>query len=261
LSSTRAKPLIVVHALASLLVIFIALPVFSLFARLEPPTLLEVLGNPVLAEQVRSAFRVTLEASLLAVAVLLVAGVPLAYILARYGFPGKRVVETIVDLPFVMPHAVAGIMLLTAYGRNGVASPLVSSLGVRLEDSFAGVVAVMVFVSAPLLVDTVRAGIESIDPMTEAVARSLGATQLRVILTITLPMSLRHIVAGALLAWARAVSEVGALLIVAYHPKTVNVLIIEVLNAYGLDYAVAVSALLAALAITVFVALRVVTRE
>jgi molybdate/tungstate transport system permease protein len=259
LSSTRAKAFIVIHSLASLLVIFIALPVFSLFARIEPPALREVLGGTLLAEQVRSAFRVTIEASLLAVTVLLLTGIPLAYILARCSFPGKRVVETLVDLPFVMPHAVAGIMLLTAYGRSGVASPLLDKLGTRLEDSFAGVVAVMVFVSAPLLVDTVRTGIESIDPMTEAVARSLEATQLRVLLTITLPMSLRHIVAGALLAWARAISEVGALLIVAYHPKTVNVLIIELLNAYGLGYAVAVSALLAAFAIAVFIALRTVT--
>ncbi len=248
--------LILLYAGSSLLVLFLLIPLVSLYLRLSPEALARVFGSPVLAAQVRDALATSLAASVAATLILLALGVPLAYVLARHQFPGKGVVEAIVDLPFVMPHAVAGIMLLTAYGSRGLLGPVLQRAGLRLEDSFAGVVAVMAFVSAPLLVDTVKAGIASVDPMVEAVARTLGAGPLRVFLDITLPMVWRHVAAGALLAWARGLSEVGALLVVAYYPKTLNILILEYLQVYGLPYAVAVSAAYAALVAAVFIALR-----
>lgn len=250
------ETLIPLYAAASLLVLFLLIPLASLYLRLDPEAARKVFGSPTLAEQVRNALITSLAASAVAVAALAALGIPLAYVLARRDFPGKGLVEALVDVPFVMPHAVSGIMLLTAYGSRGLLGAPLRELGLRLEDSFAGVVAVMMFVSAPLLVDTVKAGIASVDPMVEAVARTLGAGPLRVFIDITLPMVRRHVAAGLLLAWARAMSEVGALLIVAYYPVTLNILIIEYLQVYGLPYAVAVSAAFAALAVAVLAALR-----
>jgi len=252
--------MVVVSAIASLLVLALVVPVIALFARANVDTLEKVLTVEPFSSDVRSAFIVTLEASAAAIAILLVLGVPLAYALARLNFPGKSIVEALVDLPLAMPHVVAGVMILAALGDRGLLGPLVRAVGFRVQDSFPGVVAVMVFVSAPLLVDTVKAGIASIDPMLEAVARSLGASPVRAFATVVLPLVKRHLLAGVLLAWARAISEVGALLVVAYRPKTINVLVLEYLNVYGLQYAIAVSIPLALLAIAVFAALRVVLK-
>ena len=258
----RAEPFLVsLYAISSFLILFLVVPVAALFARLDPRIAGEVFSSPMMVEQIRAAFLTSLSASLLAVALLTVLGVPLAYVLARRSFRGKSLVEALIDIPLVMPHAVAGIMILAAYSRQGVLGALTSSLGLRIQDSFAGIVAVMMFVSAPLLVDTVKAGIASIDPMLEAVARSLGASPLRVFIDIVVPMALRHIVAGMILAWARALSEVGALLIVAYYPMTINILIIEYMHVYGLGYAIVISALFALLAIALFASLRAVIKK
>ncbi len=250
--------LIAFSAVASLTVLFTIIPLVSLFAKFDPRIASEIFSSPTMARQVRDAFITSLAASAVAVALLTVLGVPLAYLLARYQFKGKSLVEAIVDLPLVIPHAVAGIMILTAYSRRGLLGWLASEVGVRVQDSFTGIVLVMMFVSLPLMVDTVKAGIVSVDPMLETVARTLGASGFRAFIDVVLPMTWNHILAGVILAWARALSEVGALLIVAYYPTTVNVLIIEYMHVYGLPYAVVVSALFAALAVALFASLRVV---
>lgn len=261
-SLRRAEPfLIPLYAVSSFLIIFLVLPLIALFIKFNPEVARKIFSSQTMVDQIKGAFMTTMAASVVAVAVLVVIGVPLAYILARHNFRGKSLVEALIDIPFVMPHAVAGIMILAAYSRRGVLGFLTSSIGIRIQDAFAGIVAVMMFVSAPLLIDTVKAGIASIDPMLEAVARSLGASSLRAFIDITIPMALRHIIAGTILAWARALSEVGALLIVAYYPMTINVLIIEYMNIYGLNYALVLSALFASLAIALFVSLRTVIRQ
>ena len=249
-------PLLIMQAMASLLILFLLLPIVSLFAKVDPAVAQKMFSSGAVVEQIRRAFMVSLAASAAAVALLAVTGTPLAYLLARYSFPGKSLVESIIDIPLVMPHAVAGIMILAAYSRRGVLGGLLEAAGLRVQDSFLGIVLAMAFVSAPLLVDTVKAGIASIDSMLEAVARSLGASKARAIVDIVLPLAWRHIAAGVILAWARALSEVGAILIVAYYPMTVNILIIQYMNIYGLPYAIVLSALFAAVAIALFTVLR-----
>jgi molybdate/tungstate transport system permease protein len=257
LSSLRVEaPLILMQFLASLLILFLLVPIVSLFAKVNPSVAHEMFSEKAIAEQIKSAFIVSFTASAVAVAMLTLTGVPLAYMLARYDFRGKGLVESIIDIPLVMPHAVAGIMILTAYSRRGLLGGLVESLNVRVQDSFLGIVLAMMFVSAPLLVDTVKAGVSSIDPLLEVVARTLGASRFRAIVDIVLPLAWRHILAGVILAWARALSEVGAILIVAYYPTTINILIIQYMNIYGLPYAIVVSALFAAIAVILFTTLR-----
>ncbi|MET1102381.1 MAG: ABC transporter permease [Pyrodictiaceae archaeon] len=255
----RVEPLLAVfYGLASFLIIFLLVPLASLFLGVDPSIASRIFGSRMMAEEVKDALLVTLAASIAAVVLLAATGIPLAYVLARYEFRGKRIIESLIDIPLVMPHAVAGIMILSAYSRRGLLGGLVAATGARIQDSFTGIVLAMAFVSAPLLVDTVKAGIASIDPMLEAVARTLGASASKAIIDIVLPLSLRHIAAGLILAWARSLSEVGAILVVAYYPMTINILIIEYMHIYGLAYAVALSALYALLAISLFTALRVV---
>ena len=211
--------------------------------------------------EVINAIKVSLEASIISVLILAIMGIPLAYILARHDFPGKQLVEAFVDLPLVMPHAVAGIMILSAFGSRGLLGSYLQDLGLVIEDNFKGIVIVMAFVSIPLLVDTVKVGFQLIGSSLESVARTLGASEWKAFTTITLPLSFKHILAGALLGWARGLSEVGALLVVAYYPKTVNILILEYLSVYGLKYAATLSAIYALIVLSIFIALRKVTSK
>jgi len=206
------------------------------------------------------ALSLTLIAATLSTAILTFFGVPLAYLLARYEFKGKKLVEAIIDLPLVVPHAVVGIMLLVAFGPRTSFGAMLRSIGVVIEDSFWAIVAVFTFMSAPLLIDTVKDGFASISPSLEGVARSMGASPLYTFFTISLPLTIRSICTGALLAWARAISEVGALLIIAYYPKTINVLIIEWFNTYGLAYAIALTLIMLVISVLVFLVLRIILR-
>ncbi|MEB3755465.1 MAG: ABC transporter permease [Desulfurococcales archaeon] len=244
-------------SLSALLLFFIVAPLVSLFMEANPSISAEMIKN----HEVINAIKVSLEASIISVLVLTIMGVPLAYILARHDFPGKQLVEAFVDLPLVMPHAVAGIMILSAFGSRGLIGSYLQDLGLVIEDDFKGIVIVMAFVSIPLLVDTVKVGFQLIGSSLESVARTLGASEWKAFTTITLPLSFKHILAGALLGWARGLSEVGALLVVAYYPKTVNILILEYLSIYGLKYAATLSAIYALIVLSIFIALRKVTSK
>ncbi len=250
--------LVVLSGLASLLLLYILAPIIALYIATPPTAIKGLLESPELRSEVAGALETTLAASLLAVALLLVLGVPLAYVLARYRFPGKSIVEAVVDVPLALPHTVAGIMLLEAYGPSSPIGEALGRLGLAVKDHLLGVVLVMAFVSAPLLVDTVKVGIQSIPVSLEEAARTLGVPQSRVFTDITLPLAWRSILAGSILAWARGLSEVGALLVVAYYPKTVNILILEYLSIYGLRVAAALAALYAGITLLAFTALRVV---
>jgi len=256
------KSIIVVSALASLAILYLFLPVASLFVMFDPHTFYRVfVENPTFYTVARRAVVITLEASVSAVALNACLGIPLAYILARKSFRGRELIESLVDIPLLLPHTVAGIAVLCAFGRGGLLGPLLSKLGIYVEDTFTGIVLAMAFVSAPIMIDTVKTGFASIDPELEMVARSLGASPSRVFLSITLPLALRSIAAGAILTWARALSEVGALLIVAYYPRTINVLTVEWFSMFGLRYCIALAVPMALLTIAIFTALRTVFRH
>ncbi|RLG73159.1 MAG: tungstate/molybdate transporter permease [Thermoprotei archaeon] len=242
--------------LSFIVLFFLAYPLLALVLSVN----LELLGYAVKSPVAVKALTLTLEAATFSTILLLFLGVPLAYVLARYSFKGKGFIEALIDLPLVIPHAVVGIMLLIAFGPRTGLGGLLEGLGVVLENSFWAIVAVFMFVGAPLLIDCAKDGFASVSPSLEGVARCMGAGPARVFITVSLPLAARSIFTGALLAWARAMSEVGALLIIAYYPKTVNVLVIEWFNTYGLGYAVALTAILLLISITVFVILRALLR-
>ena len=256
------KFLLTLSIIASLGILFILTPIIALFIAVDPNTLVKTwFTDPLLSEQARNALLLTLEAAFTSSILLMIIGIPLSYFLTRYGFRGKNIVEAIIDIPLMIPHAVAGIMILLAYGRRGILGPLLSVTGIVIEDSFWGIVTAMMFVSFPIMIDTLKLGYLSIDESIELVARSMGANRLDTFVKITLPLLLPSIVAGFLLSWARAVSEVGAILIVAYYPKTMNVLVLEWFNSYGLKYAVSLSFVLVLFSLIVFILLKTVVKK
>ncbi|MEZ5292712.1 MAG: molybdate ABC transporter permease subunit [Vicinamibacterales bacterium] len=152
-----------------------------------------------------------------AVAMLLALPVALvvALVLARTAFRGKAVIETLVSLPLVLPPVAVGLLLLQALGRTRPLGRLLDGLGLEVVFTWKAVVVAMAVMSLPLMVMTIRAGIEQVDRRFETMAASLGAGPLRVVATITLPLARRSVLAGALLGFARALGEFGATIVVA----------------------------------------------
>lgn len=157
------------------------------------------------------ALLLSLKASSAAVLFSLVPGIALGWLLARRTFPGRALLNAVVHLPLVLPPVVLGYILLVLFSRNGpLGAPLDALFGIRFAFSQAGVVLACAVVSFPLLVRSIRQSAEAADPRLEAAARSLGASELRIFLTVTLPLMAPGIVAGMTLAFARAVGEFGA---------------------------------------------------
>jgi molybdate/tungstate transport system permease protein len=238
--------------LGSLLVGFVVVPLLGLTASESPAALARVAAMA----EVRAAIAASLAAAALTVCLAALFGVPLAWILARAHFPGRAVVAAIVDLPLAVPHTVAGIALLFVLGRHGVLGRPAAVVGLHFWGTLAGVVAAMLFVSAPYTVNAARLGFEAIDPRLEMVARSLGLAPWRVLRQVSLPLAGRSILTGLTLTFARALSEFAAVAILAYYPKTAPVLIYELFLRFGLGEAAAMSVIVLAISLALFILLR-----
>ena len=206
--------------------------------------------------ELRGALALTAATATTATLIGLLGGVPLAYLLARREFRGRALLAALLDLPLLIPHPVAGIALLLVLGRASPLGGVLLDAGVRVVSTPVGIVCAMLFVSAPLLVSGAREAFARVDPRYEAVARTLGDPPWRAFRRVTLPLSARGIVAAAVVMWARAVSEFGAVVILTYNPKVVSVLSFDRFTTFGLDEALPVAAVLALLALVPLVLLR-----
>jgi molybdate transport system permease protein len=201
----RRLPTAVV-ALAALGAAFVLLPVAGLLARAPWERTGELLTSDVAIE----GAGVSLIVSLGAAALSLLVGVPLGLLLGRTSFPGRTVVRALALLPLVLPPVVAGIGLLTAFGRRGLLGGPARAIGLELPFTTAGAAVAAAFVSFPFIVLAVEAGLRSLDTRLEDAAASLGASKWYVLRKVTLPLLAPQIAAGAVLAWARALGEFGA---------------------------------------------------
>jgi molybdate/tungstate transport system permease protein len=183
-------------------------------------------------------------------------GVPLAYLLARKSFPGRGIVEAIINLPLVVPHTAAGIALLLVFGRRGLLGSWFEPLGIVFTDNIAGIVVAMLFVSLPFLVNSSRDAFKMVDGSLEKAAMVDGAGMWRTFWFVTFPLAWRGVVSGALMMWARGISEFGAVVILSYHPKIAPVLVFERFQGFGLDAALPVALLLVLGSVIVFAILR-----
>ncbi|MEZ5207291.1 MAG: ABC transporter permease [Acidimicrobiales bacterium] len=201
----RPSPLVV--GVAALAVGFFVVPLAGLVQRADWANLWGDLASP----EARSALWLSLVCSTSAMVLSVLLGLPLAWTLARVTFPGRALVRGLVLLPLVLPPVVGGVALLSAFSRRGtVGSVLYDQLGVQLTFSTAGAVLAETFVALPFFVITVEAGLRAMDPRVEGVAATLGAGRWTTFRRVTLPLVAPAIVAGAVLAWARALGEFGA---------------------------------------------------
>ncbi|MCS0634839.1 ABC transporter permease [Streptomyces sp. LP05-1] len=241
---------------ALLAVAFLLLPLIGVLARTEWGELLGHLGSGATTE----ALRLSLVVSCWALGLSLLLGVPLAWLLARVPFPGKALVRSLVLLPMVLPPTVGGVALLLAFGRRGLLGPwLEDTFGVTLPFHTAGAVVAATFVAMPFLVISLEGALGGLRPRYEETAASLGASPVRVFLTVTLPMVAPGLAAGAALTWARALGEFGATITFAGNlPGTTQTLPLQVylLLQERPEAATSVSLLLLAIAMAVLVALR-----
>jgi molybdate/tungstate transport system permease protein len=243
---------VLVALCGSLLLLFLVAPLAELVVVGGPSGV----GKLATDAELRGALLLTALTATTATILGLAGGVPLAYLLARREFRGRALLAALLDLPLLIPHPVAGIALLLVLGRGSAVGGMLLELGIRVVSTPVGIVCAMLFVSAPLLISGAREAFARVDPRFEAVARTLGDPPWRAFRRVTLPLSARGIVAAAVVMWARAVSEFGAIVVLTYNPKVASVLSYDRFTTYGLDEALPVAAVLALLALVPLVLLR-----
>ena len=255
-------------ALSASLLLLLLLPIVALFTYAPFSRIVAAAENGY----VREAIGVTLYASGIAVLGVALLAIPLGYLLARRRFFGRSVVESVVALPVAVPHLMVGLGLFLLVLPGSPIYRFTNAIGFPVYDTVGGVVLVMAVVSAPYTVLASQLSFEAVDARVLETARSLGAGPATVFITVTLPVALRGIVAGLVLTWARAVSEVGGILILAYtiYPgglyngpvtNTVSVYIYDLFQAGNLADAAAVSSVFLLIAFVLFLAVRIGERS
>jgi len=245
---------VVFSFLSILLLLFLIVPVFRILASLPLDQYLQSLKD----SSVVSSILLSLKMSMYATILVVLTGVPLAYILARVDFPLKGVVEGLIDIPVMIPHVAAGIALLMVFEANGVFGEFFKSIGITFLDTEYGILIAMMFVSAPFLINSAKEGFKKVDERLEFVSRSLGVGPLETFFKVTLPLARKDIINGALMMWGRGIGEFGAVVIIAYHPMTAPVTIYDRFNSFGLNYALPITALMILISILIFVVIRVI---
>ena len=235
-----------------LLLALLVLPIVVLLQRAGVAGVLQLGAD----RELRDALLLTATTATLATLLPVVLGTPLAYLLARDRLPAGSLVSAVLDLPLLIPHPVAGMALLLAFGRATPVGAAIGRLGLAVVGSRTGIVLAMLFVAAPLYVSAAREAIARVDERYESVARTLGDSPYRAAWRVTRPLASRGFLAAGVVMWARAVSEFGAIVILTYNPKVASVLSYDRFTGGGLDAALPVAAVLVVLALVPLLVLR-----
>jgi len=242
------------YAAGALVLLFVAAPLCSLALRTSLPSLFETARDAQVLRSIRLSLLTSLAASML----FSIPAIPFAWLLARRHFFLKGLMLALIDLPVVVPHSTAGIALLSVLGGRSCLGGFSKRFGLSVIDHPAGIALAMAFVSLPFLVNSAREGFAAVPERLEKAALNLGASQVRVFFTVSVPLAARAILTGLVMMFARGLSEFGAVLIVAYHPMTAPVLIYDRLSTYGLRHAGSAALLFLAVSLVVFVVLRTI---
>jgi len=236
-----------------LLLFSIVFPLLYLMLQSQPQTLLVRLKESPFLEALLNSFGTATATTL----IVLLFGVPLAYAMVRLEFRGKEVIDSLIDLPILIPQSVAGIALLVLLGpKTPVGEFLEERFGISIAGSHLGIIACQLFVSSPFLVRSAMNGFERVSVQIENVSRTLGASPLSTFFRVSLPLASRAIFYGAILTWARAISEAGSLMVLAYHPFTISIYTFDVFVQYGLQEAQPIAVLLVIICLWSFIVLR-----
>lgn len=248
---TRSALDIIFGVAGGALLLFLVAPLAATLLSATPAAFWQTLTDP----EVLGSIRLTFLAALAAVIFGLLTGVPLAYLCARRAFRGRGLVQALVNLPLVIPHTAAGIALLMVFGRQGFFGRAFAPIGITFTDTPAGIMVAMAFVGLPFLINTARETFSQIEGEYEQAALVDGASPWQAFWHVMLPQARSGVLAGMLMMWARGVSEFGAVVILAYHPKVVPVLVYERFEGFGLNAALPAAALLIIVALVVFILL------
>lgn len=243
--------------LSGLMLLFILAPLAGMVIHTPGSQLAATLRD---AEVTRS-IGLTLLTAMLATLLFSVGLIPLAWLMARREFRGKRLVQGLIDLPVVIPHSAAGIALLGVISEQGYLGRMAGWVGLELIGTAAGIVLAMAFVSLPFLFNAARDSFEAVDPRLEKAAMNLGATQARTFFSISLPLARNGIISGMIMMFARGMSEFGAIVIIAYYPMVTPVMIYDRFAAFGLDASRPIALLFILISLLVFVVIRLLARR
>ena len=252
----RLFPVLLALALAAALT-FLTLPVVAIFVDSSPAELIDSLGEPGALDALWLSLRVTA----ISLAIILVVGTPAAYLLATRSFRGKAIVVTLVELPLVLPPAVAGIALLAAVGPSGILGGAVEATGIELTLQTAGVVVALTFVASPFYIRQAMAAFAAVDRTLMDASRTLGASEARGFFRVMIPTALPGLTAGTALATGRALGEFGATLMFAGSfqgiTQTVPLAIYDRFST-NFDSALALSAVLVAVSAAILLSVKLV---
>ncbi|MEI6104957.1 MAG: ABC transporter permease [Methanothrix sp.] len=261
--SSRTREVALKAGLALLLTLamtFIALPVVALFLKSPPETILRSLHDPV----VMDALRLSLTTSTITTIIVVVMGTPIAYVSARFNFFGKELADSLIDLPVIMPPAVAGIALLMAFGRMGIVGQHLNALGISIAFTTLAVIIAQVFVSSPFYIRQARTSFEDVDLAYENAARTLGASRVYTFFHVILPIAMNGLISGAIMAFARSLGEFGATIMFAgnFQGRTQTMpLAIYTAMQGDLDVSLCLAIILVAISFVVIVLVKILTRR
>jgi molybdate transport system permease protein len=244
--------------LGGLLLLYLALPLGVVVVRAIDAGLIEQLRQPTVAQALRLSLITTPISTLVTIAL----GTPLAYRLARSRRRGRSIIETLLDIPIVLPPAVAGLALLLTFGRRGLLGPWLDQLGVQLPFTTAAVIMAQTFVAAPFYIRSAQTGFANVPHQLEESASDLGANRWRVFRYVTLPVAGPSLLSGIILTWARALGEFGATILFAGNfsgrTQTMPLAIYQALET-DLGSAIAIAAILIGVSFVFLLALRIIT--
>ncbi len=261
--STRAREMALKTALGLMLILalaFIALPVASLFLKSPLDATIRSMQDPVVID----ALRLSLVTSTLTILVVVLMGTPIAYVNARFQYPGKEIADSLIDLPVIMPPAVAGIALLMAFGRMGILGHYLNAFGFSVAFTTLAVVMAQVFVSSPFFIRQAKTSFEDVDMAFENAARTLGASRFYTFFHVILPMALNGLVSGAIMAFARSLGEFGATIMFAgnFEGRTQTMpLAIYTAMQGDLDVSLCLAMILVAISFLVIALVKMLTRR
>jgi molybdate transport system permease protein len=192
-------------------VLLFAIPVLMLFARTTPNQLLESIGK----QQVLQAIGISIRTTLASLGIILLFGTPLAYLMARHQFRFKKVLDTLIDLPTILPPSVAGLALLMTFGRQGPFGAWLGRLGIDIAFTLTAVIIAQTFIAAPFYVRAATIGFASVDSEIEQAAQLDGASRWQIFQYLILPLSKFALISGSMMSWARALGEFGATMLFA----------------------------------------------
>jgi len=223
---------LVICVLSGIALVYVIYPLFSILIFVEPNSLLESLIRP----RVIDAFVLSIGTASVSTLLIALFGIPLAYCLSRYKFPGRSIAQIIIVIPLVLPPLASGALLLGVFNPQSFLDRLFPN--VEFTQSIIGIIIAQTYVASPFMILASMAAFDSVDKSLENVARVLGKRNLEVFVRISIPLAKKGILIGIVMTWIRAIGELGATLMLAYNPHTISIQIYEDNALGGLSQAI-----------------------